>query len=181
MWEHFSAVISTAELEQRLTLPLLKRPVELSLFDPVQGTGVDLRDVKLVDTSGQEALANGDFSHGVERWFFTDDDHLVWRMKNQYAMMLFEGGMLGLLSFLMLSGVALFGAVHAIRGKQLLGAPIMASIAAFLFSSLFDYLFEAPRIATLFYLVCFVGVTMLYNGAGRRRFPPVARIGKAFE
>lgn len=166
-WEQFHTTISTVGMNQRPILAVLRRPVELSLFDGVPKSTIEIRHVRLIDPAGQDIIDNGDFTQGVQRWYFTDDNHLVWRMKDQYLMILFESGLLGLLSFFVLVGTAAWGALRAIRRGEQMGAAIAASLAAFLCSCLFDYLLEAPRIAALFYLVCFIGLTMWDDDSAR--------------
>ncbi len=117
----------------------------------------------MTDPTGTELVINGDFSRGLNRWFFTDDNHVVWRMENQYLMIMFEGGLLGIAAFLSLHLAAMVGGLRAIRRGDRTGAIIVGALAAFLFSSLFDDLLEAPRIAALYYLVCFAGLNMLDN------------------
>ena len=53
--------------------------------------------------AGRDILANGDFSRGTERWYFTDDQHMIWRIENQYLMSFFEGRGVGLASLMLLA------------------------------------------------------------------------------
>jgi hypothetical protein len=159
-WEVFTATLSTKGFTQRETFGMLRRPVELSLFDPSPTTRIEIKSVTLTNSAGQNIVLNGAFSNQTERWYFTDDNHLVWRMKNQYLMTLFESGILGIIGAIVLLGTALSGACRAMRRGDPIGNAIAASLAAFLCSSLFDFLLDAPRIATLFYLICFIGVVM---------------------
>ena len=170
-WEPFTAAIATNGLDEKAILGILRRPVVLSLFDLEPKSTIEIKDISLTDAAGHNVIANGDFSHGVERWFFTDDNHLVWRMKNQYLMILFESGLLGIASFITLIGAALWGALRAMGRGERMGAAIAASLVAFLCSGLFDYLLEAPRIATLFYLVCFLGLTIGESHLRPNRIP----------
>jgi hypothetical protein len=115
----------------------------------------------MLDPRGRDVLVNGDFSRGTERWDFTDDQHLIWRIENQYLMSFFESGALGLASLLLLAGTALAGAVRAIGCGNRTGAIVMGSLAAFLCCCAFDDLLAVPQLAALFYLVAFSGLTML--------------------
>jgi O-antigen ligase len=76
-------------------------------------------------------------------------------------MSLFEGGALGLASFVLLAGTALTGAVRAMARGDQMAAAVAAALVAFLFSGVFDYLLEVPRLAALFYLIVFCGLTMM--------------------
>jgi hypothetical protein len=160
-WEDFGAAISSEGLDGHRFLGWFSRPVELSLADPDPGTTIEIGHVRMFDPQNRNVLANGDFSRGTERWYFTDDDHSVWRTFNQYLMSYAESGVLGLASFLLLVGTALFGAARAIRCGERMAACIAASLLAFLCSGLFDHLLAVPRLATLFYLIAFCGLIML--------------------
>ena len=160
-WEDFGAVISSAGLDEDATLSWFKRPIELALFDPVAGSTIEIGHIRMLDPQGHDILANGDFSQGTERWYFTDDQHLIWRIKNQYLMSLFEGGALGLASFVLLAGTALTGAVRAMARGDQMAAAVAAALVAFLCSGVFDYLLEVPRLAALFYIIVFCGLTMM--------------------
>ena len=102
---------------------------------------------------------NGDFAHGTARWFFTDDNHGSWRIFSQYATGFFEGGLLGLLAFLALLAGALRGALLAVLAGDRSAACGAAALVAFGVSCLFDAQLEAPRLALIFYLVAFAGMT----------------------
>ena len=101
-----------------------------------------------------------DFHAGMARWYFTEEEHLVWRMKNQYLMTLFETGVLGVVALFALLGAALLAALRAMRAGEPMGAVLAGSISAFAVSSVFNYLLEAPRIATLVYLLCFLALSI---------------------
>jgi hypothetical protein len=135
------------------------RPVELAFRADAAPT-IEVRQIRLLDERGKDILANGNFEHGTERWFFTDDDHLIWRIKDQFLMLLFEQGWLGLAAFVALVGLALVRALRAGIAAEILAPAVTGALAAFLVSGLFDSLLEAPRLATLFYLVCFAGLLL---------------------
>ena len=160
-WENFGAVMSSAGLDEGAKLGWFKRPVELALFDPVPGSTIEIGHIRMFDSQGRDILVNGDFSRGTERWYFTDDQHLIWRIKNQYLMSLFVGGALALFALLLLVVAALAGAARAIGRSERMGAVVMGSLMAFLWSSAFDHLLALPRLAAVFYLVAFSGVIMI--------------------
>ena len=161
IWEDFGVVISGAGLGEDIALGWLKRPVEVALLDPVLGSTIEIGHIRMFDPLDRNVLANGDFSRGIERWYFTDDQHRIWRIHNQYLMSLFEGGLLGLVSFILLAAAALAGAVRAMAQGNRMAAAVAASLLAFLCSSVFDCLLEAPRLSALFYIVVFTGLGML--------------------
>ena len=105
-WTKVQATIPAAGLGRRALFGLLRRPVELALFGSI-GHRIEVRDISLTDDAGRPLLVNGDFRHGLDRWIFTDDSHVSWRMLSQYLMLWFETGILGLAAFAAVSGVAL--------------------------------------------------------------------------
>ena len=143
-WEDSGAAISGAGVDEDASLGWLKRPVELALLDPVPGSTIEIGHIRTPDPQGRDTLADGDFSRGTERWYSTDDQHLIWRIKNQYLMSLFDGGALGLAPFVLLAVTALAGAVRAMGWGDRMAAAVAASLVAFVCSGLFDYLREAP-------------------------------------
>jgi len=156
-WETYSATVASGRLGDSGRGAWLPRPVELAFsLDPGQ-TPVDIRDVRLIDAAGRNLIANGGFAAGTERWLFTDDAHLSWRMHDQYLTMVFERGWLGLAAFLLLAGWTLVRAARGCGRGERDAAVIAAGVTAFLVSGIFDYVTEAPRLATLFYLFCFAG------------------------
>ena len=156
-WTAVRATIPAGGLGKSALFGLLRRPVELALSGPA-GHRVEVRDISLTDDAGRALLVNGDFAHGLDRWIFTDDSHIAWRMLNQYLMLWFETGILGLAGFAAVSGLALAGGVRALRGGAVTGAAVAGAVAGFLVSGLFDNVLEAPRLATLFFLVCWCGL-----------------------
>jgi O-antigen ligase len=173
-WEDFGALISSAGLNKDTTLGWLRRPVELALFNPVPDSTIEIGHIRMLDPQDHDIIVNGNFARGTERWYFTDDEHRVWRIENQYLMSWFEGGALGLASFVLLAGTALAGAARAISGGERMGAAIMGSLVAFLCSSAFNHLLAVPRLAALFYIVVFSGLTMMQAPMGR----PAAAISR---
>jgi hypothetical protein len=162
MWEELSVTLSGDGLGGGIMGGLVHRPVELALFTP-SGNALALRDVRLMDSSGHALLTNGDFTHGLDRWLFTDDDHLSWRIKDQYLMLLFETGVLGLLAYLSVCALALAGGLRAALRGEAIGGVVAGSVASFLVSGVADDLLEVSKLATLFLLICWSGL-LLWEG-----------------
>jgi hypothetical protein len=160
VWEDVTAELSTAGLDQRVVLGLFRRPLDLSFFDPVPGTTLDIGHVSLLDSHGHDVLANGDFADGTEHWYFSDDAHIVWRIESQYLTILFESGVFGLGAFLFFVGVTLRDTVRALLGGSQLAAAIAGSLLGFLGVAIFGDVLDAPRLAMLFYLVCLLGLSI---------------------
>jgi hypothetical protein len=158
-WASVAVLLPTDGFNEPRLFGWLRRPAELG-FSGSAGSIVDFTRVQLIDPSGHDVIVNGDFLTGTDRWYFTDDNHLSWRIKNQYLMTFFEQGVVGLVAFLVLPLAALARLVREIRAGNPAAAMIAGSIVAFLCSGLFDYLLEAPRLASLFYLVCFAALSL---------------------
>lgn len=162
-WKAVAATITVTDLGASVAHGLLRRPVELSLFGSTVNSRLALRDVSLTDDTGRQLLANGDFSHGMDRWLFTDDSHVSWRILNQYLMLLFESGVIGLTAYILCAGAAIAGGLRATFRGDPLGGAVAGSVTSFLVSGLFDNVLEAPRVATLYFLICWTGI-LLWRG-----------------
>ena len=184
-WEAVSIQIPSDGLGGRMVLGLPMRPIEFAVFNATPGTTVAFHGLSLTTARGEELLVNGDFRDGLARWNFTNDDHLVWRMKNLWLMLLFEAGVFGGLAFLTLCAGTVAGGAWAVRGggrkeaarprtrrsgrvvaeepsapPEPIGAAAIGAMGAFAISGLFDNLLEAPRVAAVFFLVCACGLTL---------------------
>jgi VanZ family protein len=179
-WEQFGAPISSRGLDEHTILGWLRRPVELGLFNIVPGTTIEVGQVRMFDPQDHDIIVNGNFARGTERWYFSDDEHRLWRILNQYLMSWFEGGALGLACFILLAGAAFAGAARAIGRGERMGAAIIGSLVAFLCSSAFDHLLAVPRLAALFYLVAFSGLTMIQAPTGSLAQPEISRDRSGF-
>lgn len=133
------------------------RPIEFYVTAG-PGTTIDLTALRLTDATGADLLRNGDFAQGPTFWFFTDDNHVLWRIFNQYLTSFFEGGLLGVLAFVALLFAGLATCLRALARGQGEAASLAGALAAFAISCLFDAPLEAPRLALLFYLVAFTGL-----------------------
>ena len=134
------------------------RPVTLSLENFAPGSVAEIRSISLRDPAGRDAISNGDFSQGADRWFFSTFDHLGWHIKNLWAALLFEQGWMGLLAFILLSGYALTQITqHFLRSGNLVSLSVLAGLVGFLTVGVVDSLFDAPRLSLLFFLTMLVG------------------------
>ena len=157
-WTEERGILHMGQLASPRLGGLLRRPLELSFHIGRQGGVAEIGSVRLYNPEGQQIIYNGDFAQGLARWYFTDDDHTVWRMKDQFLMLLFEQGGLGIASYVLMITAALLGLWQEIRSGNKAAAPIAGAIVAYFCAGLFDYLLEAPRLSTLFYLLCFAGL-----------------------
>ena len=134
------------------------RPVKLSLMNSQPGTVVDVDNIRLLDRTGRNLIANGDFSNGNDRWFFSTENHLAWHIKNLMVHIVFEQGWFGLLAFVIVCGFAVVRlAVSAWRG-DLFATTRLAALGGFFAVGLFDSLLDFPRLSLLFFLFVFTAL-----------------------
>jgi hypothetical protein len=136
-------------------------PVELSFANQRAGSIIDLTGVQLTDADGRNLVANGDFAAGADRWFFTTDDYLSWRVENVWLQMLFDQGWLGLLTFTSLTVYLVAGLLRRLGRGDALACGLLASIAGILSVGLFGSILDSPRIALLFYLTLLLALRHL--------------------
>ncbi|MBC7455966.1 MAG: O-antigen ligase family protein [Massilia sp.] len=150
-WQRFSASVDSAALGTP-TRPFV-RPLKLSMFNPAEGSRVDIDDVSLQDDAQHEQLRNGDFGKGTDFWFFSSDNHLPWHLENTWLLIAFEQGLFGLLTFAALVLCAIATLTRKLRAGDAFAAALAAALAAFLVLSLLDSVFDFPRISTMVYLI----------------------------
>jgi hypothetical protein len=167
-WTHRTAVLQVRRLARPVLFGMLRRPVDLALHIGA-GAEAEFTAVRLVGPHNRELLHNGDFAAGTDRWYFTDDFHSAWRIFNQFAMLLFEEGVIGVVAYLVLTAAALFGLWRAMLGGNRAAAPVAGGICAFFCAGALEAPLEAPRLAALFYLLCFAG---LLSSRAARPGPP---------
>ena len=130
------------------------KTVKLTFTTPRGGPRhFDIDDLRLLNTAGQNLLRNGDFSKGMDHWFFSTDNHLQWHIKSMPIAVLFEQGWLGLIAFCLFAIVAVSRAARSAWQSDLSAATALAAFSAFLVVGLFDTLIDAPRFLLLFLLL----------------------------
>ncbi len=136
---------------------LVRRPTWLTFFTgaaPLRGIDVDSMSLK--DAQGRELIRNGDFSLGADHWFWMVDDHLPWHTKNLVVNVLFDQGWFGLLAVGCTLGLALIILVRQIAGGDSLSAVLLAAMTGFIVTGITVSTFDQPRLALMFYLLCFL-------------------------
>ena len=135
---------------------LSRRPVEFAFSNSSKDAVIDVHNVRLINAAGQNLLINGNFTRGMDRWYFTVDDHTPWQNWNHVVHLFFELGWFGVASFVIFLGCiyARLGA-QVVRG-QWLAAVAMAALSSFLSVGIFGFLFDTPRMALLFFFLALV-------------------------
>jgi hypothetical protein len=153
-WKRISDTINTGMTGVTRLGWLSRRPIKLTLYNTGRHP-VDVDDVSLTNSRGENIVANGDFSFGIDHWFFATDEHLAWQIKNHWVHLYFEQGLTGVVAHFLLCTLVLAGLFSkAVNGDGLAG-PAFASIVGFCAVGLFGFLFDTPRIAMLFFLITF--------------------------
>jgi len=154
-WEHREVELNS---EQVGSGPwLLQRPVALSIANARRGSIVDVDNVRLLDESGHDLIADGDFSGGGSRWFFSADDHLPWHIFNLWVQILFEQGWAGVVALTVAVLASLRRLAIGMWRGDLFAATLLAALGGFLLTGLTESLFDGPRVTTLFFLLLFLG------------------------
>ena len=147
-WVHKEILVKTSRFGPPGSM--FQRPVKLSMFNQQVGTEIDVDNVALLDAAGHNLIQNGDFTHGMQHWFFSTDSHLAWHVKNLFIHVLFEQGWLGLAAFLALLATTM-GALLRRAGKDPLALTQFVSFTGFLIVGLVDSLIDDPRLDFLFF------------------------------
>ena len=118
---------------------------------------------------GREQLQKGDFSQGMDRWFFSVDNDKPWHIWSLPVQVLFDQGWLGLVTLALFVALGLWrAACNAWRGDAMAGA-LLASSAGFLVLGSLDSLVDSPRLLLLFLLLLWMcirpGVDFVSKGA----------------
>lgn len=135
-------------------------------------TPIEIDDLSIIDAKGRELIANGGFSRGTDFWFFSSDrHHLPWHAKNLWLHFFVEQGWFGAISFGLLGFLALFRVTTGRAGRHPLAAPLAAALVGFFAVGLFDSLVDAPRLATLAFVILFASL-----GLRRPRSLPASQV-----
>jgi len=122
---------------------------------------LDIDDVEVMDSSGRLIVANGNFDHGVDRWFFSSDrHHLPWHAKSLPLHVWIEQGWFGVLAI----GGTLLAALSRIAVGRVrshpLAPPLLAGLIGFLVVGIFDSLLDMPRMTIMLFMLAWVALTL---------------------
>ena len=152
-WAHNEVKLNSARVGLALGRLPLQRPVFLSFSNSARDTVVDIDNVRLLDESNRDLIANGNFSRGGARWTFQADDHLPWHIFNLWVEILFEQGWLGVTAFAAAVVVSLVRLARKVWRGDMFSGTLLAALAGFLLIGLTESLFDGPRVTTLFFLL----------------------------
>ncbi|MEI6335611.1 MAG: VanZ family protein [Methylococcaceae bacterium] len=155
-WQHVEQVINSNDVGERVAGRLLKRPIQLTFYNS-NGTGklLDVDNVKLLDATGSNVLANGDFSEGSDFWFFTTDNHQSGNIDNLWLHVFFDQGLLGVSAFFLLFANAIYTLCRQLKRQNVFAAVLLSSFTSFMVVGFVNSPFDAPRLTLLFFLLLF--------------------------
>lgn len=108
---------------------LYSLPAALTIKTTTGSAPLSIESISLLNTYGQELLRNGNFSEGLDFWFYYYDfEHLAWHIKNLYLSFAYQFGVVGSLLIFALITAAFIGFY---KSEQLLSLPC-AMFTAFL-------------------------------------------------
>ena len=164
-WQHFDLPLKGS--------PMLRgdwyapKLIVFSVAQTTRGGLIDIGALQLRGSDGRALIENPDFSQGMAHWFSSSDhNHLPWHIKSMFLNVVFDQGLLGLLLFFGLTGVALWRASWGDSRDHTLSPSIAGAIAGFFVVGLFDSLLDVPRVAFLFYFL-----VLLAMNRPRQRLP----------
>lgn len=133
-----------------------RRTTKLSLYYETPQSILDIDNVRLETESGENLISNGDFTQGLDHWFFSTDGHLQWHIKSLFVGLLFDQGWFGLVAMSTFLLVALRrAATNVLKGDADASAGL-AALCGFLVVGLFDTLIDSPRFLMLLFLLTFI-------------------------
>ena len=152
-WRTVELQVDTRDLAQQPWL--MRRPVKLSLTHSTANSTLDFDNLRLLSENGAELLQNGNFTHGLDHWFFSIAGtlHAHWRTHNLFVGVLFDQGWFGLVALAALLGLASVRATKGAWRGDMLAAGALAALCGFVVGGLFDTQIDAPRFLLLLLLL----------------------------
>ncbi len=148
-WQQVRVTISSAEVGSGPWWA--KRPVKLSLYNP-GAVAVEVDELILAGRDGRNLLLNGDFSAGLDRWFFSVDNDRPWHLWSLPLQLLFELGYVGLAAFALFTLAALVRAGSDVLAGDAQAGAFFAALVGFLLIGATASLVDSPRLLLLFLL-----------------------------
>ncbi len=165
-WQHVETTVMSGDVgaySKDVAAGLFTRPVQLALYAGSNTeTIIEVDNISLQDASGHNLIANGDFSAGMDRWFFSTEKHNPWHIFNLWVQVLFDIGWLGLASFVLLVLLIYYRLLKALR-HDVYATILLASLTSFLIIGYVDSPFDAPRLAFLFSMLVVFAIFCLTN------------------
>lgn len=145
------------------------------------GRRVEIDNLQLRDALGNDLLLNGDFEKGLARWFTSSDrHHMPWHAKNVAVHLLFEQGMLGLLTAAVAIGMALWRVALGAAHQHPLAPALAGALIGVAVVGVGDSLLNMPRIAWCIWWLVAVALSLPSARPARAQASPAPhRSGRA--
>ncbi len=151
-WQHKVIELNSGELGEGAWFE--RRVVKLALLASGQEGYAEVDNLQLIDLAGSDLVRNGDFKAGMAYWSFATDNHLPWHVKNLGLHILFEQGILGVITWLTVLLLAVTRLTRFARRGDLPALALLASLLGMLVIGLFDSVLDVPRLTLLLLLIC---------------------------
>lgn len=129
------------------------RPAKLSIYNSNANTVLDVDNVSLHETNGGNRLVNGNFSAGMDRWFFTIDNDKPWHIWSLPVQVLFDQGWLGVAALTLFIATGLWRAGRNAWCGDVISGAMLASASGFVVIGALDSLLDSPRLILMFLLL----------------------------
>lgn len=149
-WQHFEHTINTRIIGDNY------RPIKLILHNNKPDSTIDVSNISLSSLNKNNLIKNGDFSKGMNHWFFTADEHIPWRTENLWVQIFFEQGWLGLITFILILLYAIIKLFRRLYKQDYFSAITLTSLAGFLVVGIIDSPFDTPNITLLFFMIIYI-------------------------
>ncbi|MFT3847216.1 MAG: hypothetical protein QM739_00630 [Propionivibrio sp.] len=158
-WQHLDVKLRGPMVDNG---PWYAPRIKMFSFGIARGNSrAEVDDVVLTSVDGKNLLANSGFSNDMQRWFFSSErDHLPWHAKNLLLNVMFDQGIFGLLTFILLTASALWRLNVGKAGGHELSPYLTAAIVGFQVVGLFDSLTDVPRVAFAYYLLVLYALSL---------------------
>ncbi len=154
-WQHVEILFNMGDVGEERGAFQVSRPVQLALNHGSGNGYLEIDNIKLTDEFGQNIISNGGFEQGLDRWFFSTENHMPWHIKNLWVYVFFEQGVLGLFSFCVLVVLALVNLKSRIMEGDYFACILISSLCGFFVVSVVASPFDAPRLTLLFFIILF--------------------------
>ena len=145
-----------------------KAPLKLGLMTPATGS-VDVSRVRLSTALGDDLLVNGDFTQGMDHWFFATDIDPPWHLHSLPVAVLFDQGWLGVLAWAAVALAALAAGLPLLLRGQALVPAALAALAGFAVSGALNTLVDAPRFLWLLLVLLWLAAAQRHNDPPKGR------------
>ena len=173
VWYDVQATLATAVLHDTFGHAL--RPLKLALVAPARDMTLDIDSVRVDAWPAPDVVRNGNFSAGLDHWFFTTDVDPPWHIHSLPVAILFDQGWLGALAWSLVLGLAFGVGIDRARKGSLPALTVSAALLGFLVSGSLNTLIDAPRFLWLLLVLAWLcradddGAPSPVSRRGRRR------------